>query len=245
MAAARAAIGDHRTSTRFMYNGPGAHIITYPVGHGASLNVLAVADDPHPWPDAARHTKPATAADAAAAFAGWHPTARAIVGLLPDRLDRWAVFDSFAGPAPSYVRGAVGLAGDAAHAAGPHLGSGAGFGIEDALVLAALLEAVDEVGRRGGGGGGGGGGRGDVGVLCRDALEVYNSVRYERTQWLVGATREACSLFHWEDPECGSDPEKFGREITWRFHKIWHYDVDAMVREALDQLAKRRGEMPN
>lgn len=49
---------------------------------------------------------------------------------------------------------------------------------------------------------------------------------------LVRETREAVDLFEWKDPEVSKDPEKYGEEVTWRFHKIWDYDVDGMIQEA-------------
>lgn len=230
---AHAAIGEYRSSTRFMYNGLDSHIITYPVAHGSFLNVLAVITDPNPWPEGAQHTARGSRAEAQAAFANWHQAVRAVVDLLPDEMDKWGLFDMLEDPAPSYVRGAVCIAGDAAHASGPHLGAGAAFGIEDALTLSTLLEAVDiEVKKNDGG---------DIPKMCREALAVYNEVRYQRTQWLVGATREASNLFHWRFPGCGSDPEIFGREITSRLHQVWEYDLDRMVQEAQDKFRERLG----
>lgn len=40
---------------------------------------------------------------------------------------------------PTYVSGRVAIIGDAAHAMTPHLGSGAGQGIEDGMLLATIL----------------------------------------------------------------------------------------------------------
>ncbi|KAI0020008.1 hypothetical protein F4780DRAFT_770958 [Xylariomycetidae sp. FL0641] len=241
MAPARAAVGEPRTRNRFMYLGPGAHAMTYPVAQGQLLNLLLVLSDAAPWRgggEGGRHTGTGRKAEAAAAFAGWHPAVRALVDLLPDddeaTLDKWAVFD-MAGraAAPAYHAGAVALAGDAAHAAGPHLGSGAGFGIEDALVLATVLAAADSRAQRDGGrSGGDGGGSDDKARLCRDALAAYNSVRYDRAQWLAPATREACALFHWQDAEVGSDFEKFQPRIASLFHAIWDNDIEEMVKVA-------------
>ena len=229
MEKAKEAIGPDRALTRFMYNGPSAHVITYPVANGTLLNVLAVISDPNPWAGEAdgRHTAVGKKSEAIEAFAGWHPAVRAIVDLLPDELDKWAVFDALAHPASTYFRGGVCLAGDAAHAAGPHLGAGAAFGIEDAFALSTALETADGAVKRGGVSGK---------RACGAALSAYNDLRYERTQWLVKETREACALFQWENPEVGSDAERFGKEITWRFHKIWHYDLDGMVREIREKI---------
>lgn len=242
---AAASLPQHMTSTRYMYNGPGAHVITYPVANNTMLNTLAVVSDPHPWeaPPQARnpHVGSATAGEAGAAFEGWHPDVRAIVGLLPGEMDKWAIFDMLENPVPRYhgggskdtsggdVGGVVCLAGDAAHAAGPHLGAGAGFGIEDALLLAELIEAVRD----------GEGGERTVGSRLASAFEVYSDARYERTQWLVKHTRDAVDLFQWRDRDLSRSPEDFGREITWRFHDIWHYDIDKMVDDARQKLKTR------
>ncbi|CAK7197968.1 hypothetical protein SEUCBS139899_000622 [Sporothrix eucalyptigena] len=252
------ALGKDRSFTRFMYNGPGAHAITYPVAKGTMLNVLVVIGDSKPWhPDITGHAvagvessagdNMATTAtleqrnvpshdngvanrqttgrgnrkDAEAAFVSWLPAAKAIIGLFPERPDRWAIFDMLENPVPSYSKGRVALAGDAAHASGPHLGAGAAFGIEDALALATILEAVDTNHAAGK----------DVHVTA--ALDIYNKVRYDRTQWLIKASREAVDLFQWKDPERGQNWPGFGDAITALFHKIWKYDLEGMKKEML------------
>ncbi|KAI1634616.1 hypothetical protein F4809DRAFT_651714 [Biscogniauxia mediterranea] len=226
---AREALGEARTVQRFMYNGPDAHCIIYPVAMGKLLNVLLVISDPNPWRAGDRHTARGDRQEAAAAYADWHPHVRAIVDLLPEQLDKWAIFDMFEHPAPYYNAGSVAVAGDAAHASGPHLGSGAGFGIEDALVLATVLEAADQglASRRGKTG------ERSQAEACRRALAAYNEVRFDRAQWLAGATREAAALFQWQDKEVGSDHAKFQSRIHRLFHTIWDNDIDEMVSDAI------------
>jgi salicylate hydroxylase len=230
MPEAVAAIGEHKATTRFMYIGPGQHVITYPVANNTLLNILVVMSDPSPvWlhTDAAGRDDdvPAlTKLGVVEAFMTWHPTVRKIIDLLPDEeLSPWAIFDMAEHPAPYYARGRVCVAGDAAHATGPHLGAGGGMGVEDALALAGLLAEVDgRVRRR----------EGERGLVER-ALGVYNAVRYGRTQEVVQSTRAACDLFHRRGHP---DSERFGREITVRFHKIWEYAVDLIVEDALGRL---------
>ncbi|KAK7952311.1 protein toxd [Apiospora aurea] len=232
-------IRKYRASTRFMYNGPNAHSITYPVGE--FLNVLLVVSDPEPWqaPDG-KHTASGSKDAAVKAFGDWQTSARGIVDLLPNDLDKWAVFDMLERPAPYYARGSVAIAGDAAHATGPHLGAGAGFGMEDALALAGLLEAVDQqlsptlvITKSDDGGINGGGKPATKSELVQKALAAYQDIRYERTQWLIKATREASEMFQWQFEPVGNDPVKFGEEITRRFHQIWNYDVHGMVKDAI------------
>jgi len=237
MSRARPVLGEARTCTRFMYNGPDAHIITYPVARGEQLNVLLVISDEAAWAGApdGRHTSTGSKDEAERAFAGWHPHARAIVSLLPETgLDKWAIFDHLENGAGSYVsaRGRVCVAGDAAHACGPHLGAGAGFGMEDGLVLATGLEEIATRLKSG---------RQSKEAALRAVLKTYEAVRRERTRWLIQATRDAVALFEWQYPECGNDPVIFGKEITWRFHKIWNVDMNRMTEETREKIRESLG----
>ncbi len=192
--------------------------------------MLFVISDPNAWETRdGRHTDMGNKEEAIKAFEGWHSSMRAMVDLLPESLDKWAIFDMLDNPATSYSQGVICMAGDAAHAAGPHLGAGAGFGIEDSLVLVRVLAAAHEVTMAGHA-------SGSYRIeLLKHALQVYSAVRFERTQWLVKHTRDAVDLFQWKDPEHGSDPEWFAKEITWRFHNIWDHDTGAMIQDALDK----------
>ncbi|KAI0376940.1 FAD/NAD(P)-binding domain-containing protein [Hypomontagnella monticulosa] len=234
---AKEALGEERVAggdkslNRFMYNGPNAHCIHYPVAKGQFMNILLVITDPNPWhTEDGKHTAPGKKSDAIRAYADWHPRVRAMIDLLPEELQKWAIFDMFENPAPRYDRDGIAIAGDAAHAVGPHLGSGAGFGIEDSLVLATLLEAANAKLD--------GQSQGLKIDLCRAALTAYNNTRYDRTQWLIGATREAGALFQWQDKEVGSDFEKFLPKISNIFHTIWNNDIDKMVQGSLAEYEK-------
>ena len=233
MDSARAALGDYRVSTRLMHLGLDAHALTFPVAMGTVLNVVAFVTDPKEWEaKGGKFTAPATKSEAVEAFSAFGPAVRAVIDLLPDEFDKWAIFDTRDHPVPTYVHGRLCLAGDAAHAAAPHHGAGAGFGVEDALVLATLIEAA--------------GGKSGLSKteMVRAMLATYNDVRYERTQWLVDSSRVVGELFEWQDPHCGSDPEKFGREIEWRSHWIWDYDVEKMVLETLNNFRNRLQKGP-
>lgn len=61
-------------------------------------------------------TGPAKRGDIMRALQSWSPAVRELVGLLPETLTKWAIFDMEENPAPTYARGRVCLAGDAAHA---------------------------------------------------------------------------------------------------------------------------------
>jgi salicylate hydroxylase len=229
---AEAALGHYKTSRRIMYMCPDVHALTFPVANGAMMNVVAFVTDPNPWPgEEGKFTAPATKSEAMDAFATSGPTVQTILSLLPEELDKWAIFDMYHHPVPSFAQGRACLAGDAAHASSPHHGAGAGCGIEDSLALAELLAKVnndrlDGTDRRAG--------------LIQDALTVYNQARYERAQWLVQSSRIVGNMYEWQDPDVGNDPEKFVSDFAARCHRIWDFDVGVMVSDALSKLAGKR-----
>ncbi|CAK40122.1 hypothetical protein CBS115989_6865 [Aspergillus niger] len=230
---AREALGEDKVATRFMHLGPDAHALTFPVSHGSLLNVVAFVTDPNPWPYADRWTAQGPKEDVTAAFSRFGPTMRTIIDLLPDPIDQWAVFDTYDHPPNTYSRGAVCIAGDAAHAAAPHHGAGAGCGVEDAAVLCAVLDmAAKRVDTAKDGTEG-------KAALITTAFETYDAVRRERAQWLVESSRVIGNLYEWQDKEVGSDASRCHDEVYWRSHRIWDYDIDAMMRETAEVFEAR------
>ena len=219
---ARAALGTFKTSNRVMHCGPNAHALTFPVANNTILNVVAFVTDPEEWPHD-RYVVPATKTECTKAFSEFSPVVRSLMDLLPETLDKWAVFDTRDRPVPSYVKGRLCLAGDAAHASSPHHGAGAGSGVEDCLALAVLLDVASKQTKI------------DRPTAVCAALQVYNKVRYERSQWIMDTSRVIGEIYEFQNPECGTDHAKIAREIHDRSHKIWDYDVDAMVTDTLSQ----------
>ncbi|XPS95368.1 hypothetical protein M3J09_004659 [Ascochyta lentis] len=231
---ARAALGVFKTSNRIMHCGPGAHALTFPVANNEILNVVAFVTDSKDWmaPDG-KFVVPATKAEAAKAFSKFSPVVQNLMELLPEQLEKWAVFDTYERPVPSYIDGRLCLAGDAAHASSPHHGAGAGCGIEDCLALVELLQIVSSYPRI------------SRPTAVRGALRVYNNMRYDRSQWIMDTSRVIGEIYEFQHPECGSNHEKIAQEIQNRSHRIWDYDVDAMVHDSLDQFGGAMKETPS
>lgn len=208
-----------------------------PIARGEFLNVAAFVHDSSAW-NSSRFTVPATRKEVIEAYAGFGPSVQAIISLLPENLDKWGIFDLLENPVPSYHKGSLCLAGDAAHASTPHMGAGAGFGIEDSLVLAELLAAINQQ-------------EGEpVGeilagvpktVRIKTALSVYNEVRYDRTQWLVETSRKNGDMYQWRYDGIGSDSKRFSEAINHRLHTIRDINTDGMVQSALRLLQQRLG----
>jgi salicylate hydroxylase len=210
---AKAALGIEKTETRHMYLGKDGHVLTFPVAGGKILNVAAFTTDDKDWPSPTKFTSPASKADAIKAFAGFNSTVRSIINLLPETLDKWAVFDTCDNPPPTYAQGRIFLAGDSAHAAAPYHGAGAGFAIEDGVVVAHLLSLATR-------------------ENMPAALQVCSNVRLERAQWLVEGSRFVGRMYQWQDEMVGEDLQKCAEEIEWRSRRIWDYDIDEMVVQA-------------
>ena len=152
-----------------------------------------------------------------------------LMTLLPEQVSRWAIFDTADHPAPTYASGRVCIAGDAAHAAAPFHGAGAGMGVEDALVLAELLAHVAARPAKG------------RPQQLAAALRAYSGERLERTHWLVQSSREMGDMYQWRYAPVGEDGAKFKAEHTQRTRKIWDFDVNAMVDRAKKDFEKQTG----
>ena len=217
-----ALLGTDKAFNQCMHMGPEAHVLHFPVAMHTMMNVVVFCEDPGDWPLQGKMAAPAAKAEVDAVFAHWGPAVRGIIRLLPDELNKWAIFDMYDHPASSYARGRACIAGDAAHASSPHHGAGAGFGVEDALALSTLLEEAARQLATG---------------LARNrvlsaALCTYSRVRMERSQWLVQSSRAVCDLYEWAGADVADDWDECRKEIEPRAHKIWYFDIEAMLREA-------------
>ena len=223
MEKAIAALGAKKALNQCMHIGPHRHLLHFPVASQKLLNVVAFNSDPNPWPrDDGRLIATATKKEIVDAFKDWNAPVRTITEMFPETSDKWAVFDSYDHPVPFYTKGRVCLAGDAAHAAAPHHGAGAGAGVEDALCLAtAILRASALSGPK---------------EAVNTALAVYNEVRYERTQWLVQSSHEVCDMYELDHPVTGGDMGKCRAEVEARSHRIWYFDYEEMLHQTLSKV---------
>ena len=117
-----------------------------------------------------------TSADALAAFDGWHPQVRTILGHVEQPFV-WALFDR--APLPRWSAGRVTLLGDACHAMLPFMGQGAAQAIEDGATLAACLA--------------------DGGADVAAALRRYEQLRIPRTTQIHALSAGNKTRFHLDD----------------------------------------------
>ncbi|KAI0198026.1 hypothetical protein F4808DRAFT_452250 [Astrocystis sublimbata] len=221
VASVSSALGQDKSNTACMHLGPDAVVVSYPVNKGLLLNISILVHDPNEWPDAEKTTASATRDEVKAVVKDWGPHVRQLVDLLPETLTKWAIFDTGDNPAPTYARGRICIAGDAAHASSPPLGAGACMGVEDALVLAETLTTALKAGATP-----------DKRAAISTALQAYSSVRMERSQWLVQASREAGNIYQWRHPVAGREAAKCEAAYKPLARKVWDFSVDEMIGDA-------------
>jgi len=125
------------------FAGSGKHIIAFPVRNVTLVNIVAFAADytipigsielppGQPWVEYVPQE------ELLQVFKGWGSDVMGILKCIT-KPSKWHIHVVYP-PLDSYVKGRIALIGDAAHGMLPHLGAGAGQGIEDAYVLARLL----------------------------------------------------------------------------------------------------------
>ncbi|WP_336158753.1 FAD-dependent monooxygenase [Amycolatopsis sp. VC5-11] len=173
--------------------GPGGHLLHYAIGDGSVVNFLAVLDEPDVWPGES-WTEDIPRERIEAAFEGWHPAVREMVGATT-LYQRWGLFGQH--PLNRWHRGGVVLLGDAAHAMLPHHGQGANQTIEDAVTLAECL-ARDS----------------------RDAaLARYEKLRRPRTRAVQRSSWVANALLHLPDGPAAEARDaalgRIGETVEW------------------------------
>ena len=192
--------------TAQVWMGPGRHFVHYFVSAGRLVNFVAVIEQEawtrEDWTDRGE------IGDALAAYEGWHPQVRAILGAV-DETFIWALFDR--APLERWSAGRVTLLGDACHPMLPFGAQGAAQAIEDGATLTACL--IDEAGE-------------DI----PGALRRYERLRIPRTSRIHAMSAENKTRFHLPDgPEQRERDAEMSRGSTdWSFKAVaWIYEHDA------------------
>lgn len=157
--------------------GAGRHLVSYPLRGGALRNIVAVAERAA-WA-ADSWSQPADHAQLRAAFADFAPQPRAWIAAA-DTAQLWGLHQRpIAAPWGRILpQGAAFLLGDAAHPTLPFLAQGASMALEDAAVLAQLLDALPP----------------DA------ALARYQSLRAPRTARIIAAANSNARNYHLSGP---------------------------------------------
>ncbi|KAL4789103.1 hypothetical protein BDV19DRAFT_383382 [Aspergillus venezuelensis] len=218
-------------TNRYIHLGHGAHPVMFPVADGELFNVVAFVKDSKELPDKRTLIDSLHKKEAVKVFRKFPAVTRAIIDLLPDQINRWAIFDTFDEPAATYIDDRICLAGDSAYPASPHHGAGVGMVVEDAAALVSLLELAKEALSDK---------RYKKTSLIQLALEAYDRVRLNRTLWLVETSRFSGELYEWQH---GNGPATIRREVNWRARKTWSYNIDEINRQAMEEFIQSLSTM--
>jgi salicylate hydroxylase len=158
-----------------IWMGPGKHFVHYYVQAKRLVNFVAVIERDtwtrESWTDRGE------VIDALAAFEGWHPQVRDILGAVSETFI-WALFDRQ--PMARWTQGRITLLGDACHAMLPFMAQGAAQAIEDGATLAACLSQVGA-------------------EHAPEALRRYEALRLPRTSRIQGLAEANKTRFHLPD----------------------------------------------
>ena len=118
-----------------LWLGPHAHLVHYPVRGGRDLNVVAVVEGGSAKQGWSRRAEPDLLLPS---FQRWAQPAKTLLATVKT----WRCWSLFRlKPLPRWTDGRMALLGDAAHPVQPYLAQGAALAVEDAITLAASLEA--------------------------------------------------------------------------------------------------------
>ena len=191
--------------TAQVWMGPGRHFVHYFVSQRRLVNFVAIVEQDtwtgESWTDRGE------VADALAAFEGWHPQVREIVGAV-DETFIWALFDR--PPLARWSDGRITLLGDACHPMVPFMAQGAAQAIEDGATLTACVQ--------------------QVGSGIPTALERYEQLRLPRTSRLQALSTANKTRFHLPDGAAQRERDRqMATEATdWSFDAVaWIYEHDA------------------
>ena len=143
-------------------------------GQGQRFGIMRLSAERIHWYAIANNSlRPAALSEPATLlqlFSGWHPPIPDLIRHA-ESIIRTGVQDRL--PLLPWTKGRVAVLGDAAHPVSPNFGQGACLAIEDAVVLAACLEAISDV---------------------SDALRLFERARYRRCLEVLLTSREVGRL---------------------------------------------------
>ncbi len=127
---------DIALNTVTLWLAPKAHLVTYPIDQGNSLNAVAFTQGD--WQEQS-WSAPGDWNEFADSFSSWAPVVQNLIKI-PEQWLKWALCG--VDPQHNWTKNRVVLLGDAAHAMVPFMAQGAAMSIEDSAILAQKLDGA-------------------------------------------------------------------------------------------------------
>lgn len=192
-----------------MFLAKDGHILTFPIGKGELINIVAFQsdrantqlDENTPW------TKSVEKKQMMEDFKDWSESCKLLLNMI-DHPTIWALhelteLDTYLSKSKRII-----IIGDAAHAMVPHQGAGAGQGLEDALILAHLLQNPSL----------------ETSNLA-EVSEIYQKLRLERACRTQRTSRESGEIYELYAKEYPT-LDVVSEHLKTRFDWLWEYDLD-------------------
>jgi salicylate hydroxylase len=175
-----------------VWMGPGYSAVIYYVSGGKKINWICIGSSPGGQKESWSATT--TVDEVLGIYKGWNPEVTNLIGLT-EKPFVTALYDR--APLETWVKGRIALLGDSAHAMLPYHAQGAVQSLEDAWVLARLLDL-------------------SKGKGIEQALRRYEELRLQRTRSVQAESRVAERRFHMSDPA----------EVARRNARMRKYDAE-------------------
>ncbi|WP_130802415.1 salicylate 1-monooxygenase [Acinetobacter ihumii] len=202
-----------------MLLGKDKHILTFPIRRGEQINIVAFKSDrsQKTLPQGTAWTQAVDSQTMLADFADWSESCQILLKLI-EKPTIWALHELAELDSYQSASGRVILMGDAAHAMLPHQGAGAGQGLEDAVILAALFEQESLT----------------IPVLPK-LSQVYEDLRKPRACQVQRTSRESGEIYELYSSDYLSF-EQIGEHLIHRFDWLWQYPIERDIVFAKTQM---------
>ncbi|KAF5705071.1 salicylate hydroxylase [Fusarium mundagurra] len=217
-----------KTDVAKIYFGHNRGAVSYRITGGKEFNFLLLKATPNePWPYSGRVTKQITQEEMLADFDGDNIDDRFRRLVAKAKPVKWGLFHH--AKTSTYYKDRVCILGDSAHASMPFQAAGAAQGVEDALVLAYVVEELMKSPTRGS----------QQLVEINAGLRAYDAIRRPRAQKQLDRAFEVGKMIYFQHPECGDDMTKILNKLQngW-LDWLWFPDLKADVDTALSQMRK-------
>ena len=227
------AVGIDKAHMSTVFMGPGGYVINYPIDGGKNVNIGLWPFKPDEWNHEA-WIIPKQKDQMLDDFQQWGETIQKLMSMMDDETAFWATFHHSVKP-DSYFKGRICTIGDAAHSMCPHQGQGAAQSMEDACVLAEVLDCI---------------GASKFAAAQTTVIEAafsgFETARKPRFEKALDTSSEAHSFWGdlWRPDLSDQDLKAFRDKADERFRWLWNPEIGrqcerakAEMQELLEQRA--------